>query len=224
MSGLRSRIEDEAGRKALLDIALRLESGADGADIAAEPGGDPISIVAALAVAGITPDGPPLVQGSPRRPKLKTSASEASLAKLFPRSSRPTRLALSAGLFQVLDFWEESHEAAQEAGDLGERPHSAYWHAIAHRREPDPGNAGYWFRRVGPHPVFEPLARVAKGWLDHHGDPGVTNRLLRNGAWDPMAFVALCRAGTPFEGLARRMQATEMILLLDATAHGLEPA
>ena len=214
MSGVCQRLDDADGRYALAEIALRLESGEEGAKIAAEPGFDAISIVAALGLAGITPEGPPLVQESPRRPKLKTAASAAALAALFPKSSRTSRLALAAGLLQILDFWDESHHAAQEADDLGERQFAAYWHAIAHRREPDPGNAAYWFRRVGRHPVFEPLAATVQSWTD----ADATSRLLRNGSWDPSAFSDLCRADSGYESVAKRIQTLEMTLLLDATA------
>lgn len=58
------------------------------------------------------------------------------------------------------------------AGDL-ERSHSfsqelpcrdgSFWHGIMHRREGDFGNAKYWFRKVGEHPVFQQLAELTGG-------------------------------------------------------------
>jgi hypothetical protein len=130
------------------------------------------------------------------------------------------RLALAAGLLQVHDFWNASHEAAQKADDLGERDFSAYWHGIVHRREPDPGNAAYWFHRVGRHPVFTPLADAARPLLAEHSDLSLAGRLLSGGAWNPSAMIDLCteaRPGTPRETLARRLQRLEMWLLLEAT-------
>ncbi len=118
------------------------------------------------------------------------------------------------------DFWDASHEAAQKADDLGERDFSAYWHGIAHRREPDPGNASYWFRRVGRHPLFPSLAEAARPLLERQGDASLTGRLLSGGGWNPSAMIDLCseaKSGTPRESLARRLQRLEMWLLLEAT-------
>ena len=161
-----------------------------------EPGG----LILALGEAGLGLNGlgtPSLVQEAPRRPWLEPALSEEALAGLLPGAGRPERLALAAGLLQIHDFWDASHEAAQAADDLGERSSSAYWHGIAHRREPDPGNAGYWFRRVGRHPMFAPLGEAARPLLDEFGDPALTDRLIPRGSWDPIAFIDLCRSARP---------------------------
>jgi hypothetical protein len=63
-----------------------------------------------------------------------------------------------AGLWLACDFLDESHAISQEI----ETASGSYWHGIMHRREPDPDNAKYWFRRVRQHPVFRPLAAAAK--------------------------------------------------------------
>src|SRR3954451_5018344 len=72
-------------------------------------------------------------------------------ATLFP-GARDANAALS-GLLLLLGGWEQSHEISQD----NPSPEGSYWHAIAHRIEPDSSNAGYWFRRVGVHPVFANL-------------------------------------------------------------------
>ena len=41
--------------------------------------------------------------------------------------------------------WERSHEVAQDIDDAT----GSWVHAYLHRKEGDPGNAGYWYRRAG---------------------------------------------------------------------------
>lgn len=210
---------------ALVEIERRLMAGAPPERIGSDLNLEALDVVAALAALGLGrdgDDGPPLVQQAPPRPDLRAALEEPALARLVPEATRPTRLALAAGLLQIHDFWDPSHQAAQEADDLGERSYSAFWHGIGHRREPDPGNAAYWFRRVGSHPIFAPLARHAAALLGAQSDPTPeAERLIRGGAWDPFAFIDLCRSarpGSPAEGLARRLQRLEMNILIGATA------
>jgi hypothetical protein len=198
-----------------------LESGESLARVAGRLELDALDLIAALALAGLGGDdaarAPALVQSAPRRPALQPALEETAWTEVLPRASRTSRLALAAGLLQIHDFWDASHEAAQQADDLGERAVSAYWHGIAHRREPDPGNASYWFRRVGRHPLFEPLAESAKPLLD----ATLASRLIAGGTWNPYAFIDFCgeaRRGTPAESLAKQLQRIEMIALLGPTA------
>ena len=218
---LLDRIERDQDR----DLARRrLEAGEPPADRAGAGGPGAIDRIAALAAGALgDPEGPGLIRAEPRQPGLAIALGDEALASLLPHAGRPERLALAAGLLQVHDFWEESHEAAQEADDLGERRTAAYWHGIAHRREPDPGNAAYWFRRVGKHPLFEPLGATARELIRGHDGPvpADAERLIRGGAWDPMAMIELCRAarpGSPAESLARRLQRIELAALLGASA------
>jgi uncharacterized protein (DUF433 family) len=181
---------------------------------------EPADLIAVLAHDALGEgDGPTLVQTSPRRPRLAPALSEGALAELYPKASRPARLALSAGLLQIHDFWDASHHAAQEADDLGEAHVSAYWHGIAHRREPDAGNAGYWFRRVGRHGVFGPLADAARPVLANDpSGPTIGARLMPSGTWDPFAFIDLCTGrASAHAAIARKLQRLEMILLLEVS-------
>jgi uncharacterized protein (DUF433 family) len=205
------------------DLIGRLEAGTAPADLARELQLSPSSVIAALAFNALGDDrdeaGPSLVQAPPRRRALEPALSERALADLFPAMSRPSRLALSAGLLQVHDFWDDSHNAAQQADDLGESSVSAYWHGIAHRREPDASNANYWFRRVGRHPLYGPLAAAARPLLA--ANPPLADRLIARGTWDPSAFIAYCTGtGARDEALARRLQRVEMALLLMASMPG----
>src|SRR5271156_5082063 len=61
--------------------------------------------------------------------------------------------ACRAGLWLYHDFLDESHTISQDL----DTPEGSYWHALMHRRESDFGNSKYWFRRVGPHPIFDDL-------------------------------------------------------------------
>jgi len=194
---------------------------------ATEPGelfpvtpGDLVAGLAALALSDDQAPGPSLTQTRPRHPRLDQIIAEPALARWFPGAPRSAVLALSSGLLQIHDFWDLSHEAAQQADDMGERCSSAYWHGIAHRREPDAGNASYWFRRVGRHSIFDPLAHTAQQWLDAHDDSSLSRRLISKGSWNPFAMIDLCtqaQAGTEQEILARRLQQAEMWLLLEAS-------
>jgi hypothetical protein len=188
------------------------------------PGGlSPADLIAALAQAALGNDdaiGPTLVQSKPRSPALLRSLSEPAWVAVFPGAPHRARLCLAAGLLQIHDFWDASHDAAQKADDQGERACSAYWHGIAHRREPDAGNAAYWFRRVGKHPIFRPLAEAARPLLNEHSDGRLAARLIAGGAWNATAMIDLCtqaRTGSADETLLRRLQRMEMWLLLEAT-------
>ena len=96
--------------------------------------------------------------------------------------------AVKAGLLLAIDAWEEAHNVAQDLDTVEGR----YWHGIVHRREPDAGNARYWFRRVGEHSVFQQLA----GAYRSNGLSGLTAfaEINKSGAWDPLIFIDLCES------------------------------
>lgn len=131
-------------------------------------------------------------------------------------------LALQAGLWQVHDFLDESHQCSQQIEGEGTDRNGDYWHAIMHRREPDYDNSKYWFRRVGQHPVFQHLPELVKPALSECPDPQAAkwaDRLCPNGGWDAFAFVDLCqtvgsREDSPLAISARRIQWAEILLLL----------
>jgi hypothetical protein len=77
-------------------------------------------------------------------------------------------------------------------------------------------NAKYWFRRVGHHPVFEPL-RAAAAELAAAAPHPAARFLAEQRAWDPFAFIDLCAASAsgrvPCEPLCRKVQQREWELL-----------
>jgi hypothetical protein len=108
-----------------------------------------------------------------------------------------------AGVWLLNDFLDESHAISQGIHATS----GSFWHGIMHRREGDFSNAKYWFRHVGEHAVFEPLAERA-----------ATLGLPIRGPWEPYAFVDMCqaalRSGNELE-LCLDVQQAEWELLFD---------
>jgi len=143
-------------------------------------------------------------------PLARASCASSEARDRIGRSSLPNLV--RAGLYLYFSCWQEAHELAQEI----ETPDGSYWHAIVHRQEPDPGNAGYWFRRVGAHPIYPALCRAAAE-AGYQGGP----------RWDPIAFVDYCeraRPGSAEEAIALQVQRAEWQLLFDHCARRAKPA
>jgi hypothetical protein len=118
---------------------------------------------------------------------------------LFPNQDEPE--APMAGLFLYFSCFEEAHRLLEDC-DTDE---AALWHAILHRREPDPGNAAYWFRKAGPHPTFSLLAHAAVRILHH-----LPEAEFRLGRWDPFAFIAFCDRARTQPGSMQMQAALEI--------------
>ena len=136
----------------------------------------------------------PLGPGAARetfRPKLAALKPESLFGGGAIVDQDFARCCLS-GLWLLHDFLDESHTISQEIETAG----GNYWHGIMHRREPDYGNAKYWFRRVGQHPVFTPLAKAARelAAAAKIEIPRDMEFLLRQETWDPYRFIDLCES------------------------------
>lgn len=136
----------------------------------------------------------------------RTAIGGRTASELFPDAFAPDTAL--AGLWLYLSCFDESHSIAQDVNTV----EGSYWHAILHRQEPDPGNAGYWFRRVGQHAIFPQLleAAVAKA--------GASSGLKLGSRWDPFAFIDFCekarlKPGSAQESLAKEIQLVEWQLL-----------
>ena len=78
--------------------------------------------------------------------------------------SPPKQMECLSGLWLVAGDIHRSHTISQDLGSA----EGSFLHGIMHRREGDYGNAKYWFRRVGDHPVFSQLAHQTN---QHYQDP-----------------------------------------------------
>lgn len=129
-------------------------------------------------------------------------------------TTKKERYALSAGLLQAADLWEASHKAAQEIETGPGSQLGAWWHAIAHRREPDAFNANYWVRRAGHWP------EIANGVVVELATFADRDRFIKHWKWQPEAFftaVAQCKLGSGEDRVLRQWQRIEILGLLEAT-------
>lgn len=165
-------------------------------------------------ISGISPasrtEWPALAPHPPAKSWLKSAIQ--SLLESTPRQT----MLLKAGLYLIHDYLDESHTASQ----LMEGDRDAdLWHAIMHRREPDYGNAKYWCRRVGSHPVHDQLAPLAAPIFAQAGVTGFSST-----RWDAFQFVDLCERveheNSPANRAAREVQWLEMNLHLAHCARG----
>jgi hypothetical protein len=154
----------------------------------------------------------PLVSGTcaseQARSLLKSQKPESLLSH-----ARSPKAALG-GLFLYFSCADECHELVQNLNSS----EGDFWHAILHRREPDPANSAYWFKQTGMHPVFPELAKAADEVAMKYPEAN-----FRRGPWDPKFFIDFCELarnepGTPTETAALEIQRAEWQLLFDYCA------
>ncbi|WOO43335.1 hypothetical protein [Rubellicoccus peritrichatus] len=134
------------------------------------------------------------------RDELLGMSAESAFDDLPIKDSFMAQACLS-GLLLKFDFLDESHRISQGI----DNPTGSFWHGIMHRREPDYGNAAYWFRNVGQHPVLQELAIDA-------AELGMQD-------YDPFAFIdrvsEVYGRGDSDEALCKSIQEREWQLLFE---------
>jgi hypothetical protein len=153
--------------------------------------------------------GPPLTRDGAGDRQVAATLAGLDATTLFPEA-RAAQAAMN-GLLLLAGCWDESHTLSQ---DIPSREGS-YWHALAHRIEPDTANAGWWFGHVGEHPIFAELHRRAGEILKRHKTPWALGS-----KWDARLFVDWCdqargAPGSELEQAAREIQQAEWELLFE---------
>jgi hypothetical protein len=155
----------------------------------------------------------PLVASGPSSNEAYQAIASFKPRELFAGASHPS--GAMAGLWLYFSCFEEAHTVAQDDSST----EGSFWHAILHRQEPDSGNAAYWFRRVGAHPIMPELveesARIIQRYPDAEFRPSVK--------WDPFGFILFCerarqQPGSQSESAALEIQRAEWQLLFDFCA------
>ena len=148
------------------------------------------------------------------RPLLERLEPE-TLAEPHPVGDAQMALACCSALWLYHNYLDHSHRLSQQIDTI----HGSFWHGIMHRREGDFGNAKYWFRRVGEHPIFPVLAQAAREEAARHGTDDQSEYLHRITDWDPFAWIDLCQAvlegESTSEALCLAIQRHEWQLLFD---------
>jgi hypothetical protein len=167
-----------------------------------------------------TPELPML--GPHRRGGTKSEAEIIrSLDSFFSAQNipEPRKPLLRSAALLWHDHLDESHTISQGI----ETRDGSWLHGIMHRREPDYGNAKYWFHRVAPHDTFPELTtRVMR--LLANDRIGLATRLIEKGDWKPFAFIDECERAEQKKDAAltstlRKIQAAEFDVLLKSIFH-----
>jgi hypothetical protein len=160
---------------------------------------------------------PPELGPGPRAGVQTQAALNRKMDEIFGRAKCPPQTqALIRGLILL---WHDHLDAAHAIAQDIPTSDGALIHAIMHRREPEYGNAKYWFRRVGRHGCFPEIVERVKQLPQSKGDPRIQNELISKGEWDPFAFVDGCEreesGSGPFKDELRAIQAIETAALLE---------
>tara|TARA_B100000809_G_scaffold224705_1_gene235063 strand:+ start:1503 stop:2078 length:576 start_codon:yes stop_codon:yes gene_type:complete len=178
--------------------------------------GTPIAdIIAALES---RPDLPVLAPDRDWDEDLTTRLNNATATDLFgDRSIADPAFAeaVRSGLLLWNDALDASHTVSQAIDTIT----GSYWHGIMHRREPDYGNAKYWFNRVGSHPAMVRVLALATERAAALVDAAYAEGFVGRTEWDAFQFVDWCEDAAGLDSdageLLRVIQLEEIKVLLD---------
>ena len=124
-----------------------------------------------------------------------------------------------AGIWLRFGYLDESHTISQDIHTI----EGSYWHGIMHRHEPDYGNAKYWFRQVGQHPIYSQLGDQASTIATNINCPA---SVQWPSEWDPMRFIDFCQQeehSGPNQELAVALVELEWKLLFEYCLRRAQP-
>ncbi len=139
----------------------------------------------------LNPDLPPLGPGTPMaglEQRMEATSPETILGSAVVSPEEAD--CCLAGIWLWNGFLDRSHEISQNI----DTPEGCWWHGIMHRREPDAGNAAYWFRRVGDHSLFSALGDNVQKHAAQTELPDEAQWLAQCTHWKPQQFVEACES------------------------------
>jgi hypothetical protein len=139
----------------------------------------------------VTADYPPALGPHRRIGTLEEHELRPRLDDFFAREK--ISQAIQPLLRSAALLWHDHLDASHTISQGIETREGSWLHGIMHRREPDYGNAKYWFHRVGKHPAFEQLARRAQALVaDREFNTAALPPTHFDGAWDADKFIDDC--------------------------------
>ncbi|MFM7056875.1 MAG: hypothetical protein ACKO2P_08120 [Planctomycetota bacterium] len=158
-------------------------------------------------------------------PQRDAASLRRAIRRILPQLGRPADdcTCIEAGLLLLQDFDTQSHAIVQTMEGRGGLRTADVLHGIMHRREPDPDNAAWWFRRVSGHPAAARLGGHLDRWLQDIGASlevrQQAKELLRADRLEPARMIELAaRAqatpGSTADTTLRLVQYLEILNLL----------
>ncbi len=119
---------------------------------------DRLDVLPSLILTSVIDSELPGLGGGPQDSRLAAAIAKSTNQE-WTDVDDSARSLCQSGLWLLAGDLDRSHDISQKS----ESAEGSFWHGIMHRREGDFGNAKYWFRRVGAHPLFEQLAELTGG-------------------------------------------------------------